>query len=321
LWSELTPRHGREPAYEPAGECSQCGIVAPPRTTVCASCGGTVTQSLLPSLVAGKFRVEARIGAGGMGVVYRARDSFLERNVALKTLPHAHSDESARLRREARAMAAVMHPHLAAIYSLEMWGGRPILVCEYLSNGTLAQRLKSGPLSEHEAIHIGLALSGALARLHRSGILHRDIKPSNIGFTEAAEPKLLDFGLARILHADESLTSSTGGGVAGTVLYASPDVLSGGPPTTDADVWSLTMSLYEAVAGTHPYGGRDIVGTITAASQGVVPDIREFRSGVSAEIADVFRQALSRDPRQRPATATALMSLLSALIPGEREAA
>jgi serine/threonine-protein kinase len=280
-----------------------------------------VTQSLLPAVVSGKFQVEARIGVGGMGVVYRALDSYLDRQVALKTLPHAKAEESARLRREARAMAAVTHAHLASIYSLEMWGGRPILVCEYLANGTLAHRLATGPLPEREAISIGLALSGALARLHRSGVLHRDIKPSNIGFTEAEEPKLLDFGLARILHADDSLSSSTGGAMAGTLLYASPDMLSGGPPTTDADVWGLSMSLYEAVAGTHPFGGRDIVGTITAVSQGIVPDIREFRPDVSPGVAELFRQALARDARQRPATATAFMSLLSPLLPEARHAA
>jgi serine/threonine protein kinase len=248
-----------------------------------------------------------------MGVVYRAYDSSLGRHVALKTLPNSSAHEVKPLRREARAMAAVVHPHLASIYSLETWAGRPILVCEYLAKGTLADRLKAGPMPSDEALGIGCALGDALARLHRSGILHRDIKPSNIGFSNTDEPKLLDFGLARILFADESLSASSLGNIAGTLRYVSPDVLNGGVPTTDSDVWSLSLSLYEAVAGVHPYEGRDMLATHTLARSGKIPDIRDYRPDTPPAVADMFRRALSPDPRERPATATALISLLSSV--------
>jgi hypothetical protein len=309
--SQLASRRVQELVYEPARECERCGVVAVHGDEACVVCGGDVAPGVLPAVVAGKFRIEARIGKGGMGVVYRAHDSALDRRVALKTLPQSSSGDAGRLRREARAMAAVVHPHLASIYTLEMSVGRPILVCEYLANGTLADRLKAGPLPACEAIRIGVAIGGALDRLHRSGILHRDIKPSNIGFTETAEPKLLDFGLARILYANDSLSSSSLGDVAGTLRYVSPEVLDGGMPTTDADVWSLSVSLFEAIAGLHPYHGHDLRATLTLALRGSVPDIREFKSDVPAPISEMFRRALSSNPRERPGTATALLSLLS----------
>jgi serine/threonine protein kinase len=317
----LTGRPGRELAYEAAAECIRCGAVSAHHGDACGVCGGVVTPALLPSVVAGKFRVESRIGAGGMGVVYRARDLSLARHVALKTLPHSSFDDVERLRREARAMAAVVHPHLASIHSLETWAGRPILVCEYLPKGTLADRLKAGPMPPGEAIGIGRALAGALSCLHRSGILHRDVKPSNIGFTNTAEPKLLDFGLARILYADESLSSSSLGHVAGTLRYISPEVLNGGLPTTDADVWSLSVSLYEAVAGVHPYEGRDMLATHTLARSGKIADIREYRPETSPAVAEMFRRLLSPDPRERPGTASALMSVLAPVEAAQSNAA
>ena len=133
-----------------------------------------------------------------MGVVYRAKDLTLGRAVALKTLPATSPEDSARLRREARAMAAITHPNLALIFGVETWQGTPILVIEYLAGSTLAERLPTGPMAWEEVLELSLVLASVLERVHGSGILHRDVKPSNIGFTEEDVPKLLDFGLVRI---------------------------------------------------------------------------------------------------------------------------
>ena len=185
----------------PAVVCGRCGVVAAAGTDPCPACGGEVAPTQLPAVLAGKFRLERELGRGGMGVVYLAFDSALERRVAIKTLPRVSMAESVRLRREARAMAGFAHPHLALIFGLESWRGSPALVMEYLDGGTLADRLRRARLSPREVVALAHDLAGAIASIHDDGLLHRDIKPSNIAFTSAGQPKLLDFGLAQIFVA------------------------------------------------------------------------------------------------------------------------
>ena len=139
-------------------------------------------------------------------------------------------------------MAELTHPAVAEVYGSESWRGRLFLVVEYLSGGTLADRLRSGPVPGREAV----SMTDALAALHAAGYLHRDVKPSNIGFAADRSPKLLDFGLAR---------EANSGGAGGTLRYASPEVLSGRQAGEADDVWSLCVVLYEMVAGEHPFAG------------------------------------------------------------------
>jgi serine/threonine protein kinase len=208
-------------------------------------------------------------GRGGMGVVYRARDLELHRAVALKTLPGVAPQGALRLRHEARSMAALVHPNLALIFGAESWRGVPVLVVEYLGGGTLAQRLP-GPLPVREVLGWGVLLANALEAMHSNGILHRDVKPSNIGFTSDGTPKLLDFGLARLItEAGAAPTASTdwsagensnpnltrSGRVVGTPLYLSPEALKGAAPRPAQDLWALSMALYEAMEGKHPCRG------------------------------------------------------------------
>lgn len=253
---------------EPAQECETCGTVA---SGISACCGEPTQYAALPAVVGGKFRIEQRIGRGGMGVVYRAADLALGRQVAVKTLPFTSPDHVIRMRREARAMALVSHPHLAQIYGAESWHGRPMLVVELFPAGTLADRLTGGPLSGTELRALALALASALAAVHRAGILHRDVKPANIAVSEDGIYKLLDFGLARLapgirIAGTGSADTLTGkseptvgltadGSVLGTPSYMPAAALRGAAPHQSFDVWSACVVLYEAASGVHPFAG------------------------------------------------------------------
>ena len=207
------------PEASPAEECPECGCVVEAGGAPECGCGTAYAEAEVPKLLAGKFQVTRRLGAGGMGTAYLARDLRLERNVAVKTLTGLSALTG--LKPEAWAMAELSHPAVAQIHAIESWRGRPFLVAEYLAGGTLANRLTRGPLPEREAISVAGTLAGALAALHEAGYLHGDVKPGNIGFTAGGSPKLLDFGLAR--------EANDAGMLGGTLRYASPEVLAGRP--------------------------------------------------------------------------------------------
>ena len=232
----------------PGLECPDCGSVADAGDPPGCSCGSAYLETQVPALLAGKFRLTRRLGGGGMGAVYLARDLRLERNVAVKTPTGVTVLGLMGLKPEAWAMANLSHPAVAQVYGIESWRGRAFLVVEYLPGGTLADRLRRGPVAEREAVSIAAALAAALAALHAGGYLHGDVKPSNIGFTATGSPKLLDFGLARGANDGATL-------VGGTLRYASPEVLSGRPADEADDVWSLCVVLYEMTAGEHPFAG------------------------------------------------------------------
>ena len=222
-----------DPAEDAALECVRCGRLSEPATQ--CPCGGELIPALLPRRLAGKFDVRRRLGAGGMGVVYLARDVTLGRDVALKTLPRRSGDAVSHLKDEARAMAALDHPALATIYGLEVWRGTPVLVVEHLAGGTLADRLARGTLPRADVLALGLRLADALLYMHARGLLHRDVKPSNIGFSADGVAKLLDFGL-----------SDAGGSLAGTPAYLPPETLAGATPDAAVDLWGLAVVLSEA---------------------------------------------------------------------------
>jgi hypothetical protein len=308
-------------AQTAAMECGHCGRVATPDRTRCVRCGAELEPSVVPPLVAGKFEPIERIGRGGMGVVYRALDVALTREVALKTLPKAAPAGAARMRREARAMAAVSHPNLEVIYAVESWRGIPMLIVELLRGGTLADRLRDGPVDIDVALDVGVAIAEALGCLHRSGILHRDIKPSNIGFSEDGIPKLLDFGLAWMLEVahvepragtlrasapirgDRLTLSATGaGGIVGTLAYLSPETVRGAPLTPAVDLWALSVVLYEAVAGRNPFLDGSPDGIMRRIAE-QAPDVREYRADVPDDLADFLRESLSLDLSRRPGSA------------------
>ena len=234
----------------PACECPACGCVAAAGEPPGCGCASVYVGTDMPRLLAGKFRLTRRLGSGGMGAVYVARDVQLQRDVAVKTLSGKSVPRLLGLKPEAWAMATVAHAGVAQIYGIESWRGRPFLVVEFLASGTLEDQLRRGPVPAPRAVSVTARLAAALAAVHEAGYLHGDIKPSNIGFTSDGVPKLLDFGLAR--EADDATRRG------GTPHYASPEVLSGRRAGEADDVWSLCVVLYEMVAGRHPFAGTDI---------------------------------------------------------------
>jgi hypothetical protein len=315
-----------------AGECVSCSRVHQSGAAACV-CGGEIVEAAAPYLLRGVFRFERRLGAGGMGVVYLARDLSLGRSVAIKTLPHVGSEHQARLQSEAQAMASLVDANLAVIYGIESWRGVPFLVEEYLEGGTLSWRLAGRPLGIGEAIDLGLTLTSALGRLHDAGIIHCDVKPSNIGFTRNGTPKLIDFGLAHMLMssgdplqetasigrdaaAETDVTISTiitRHGLVGTPAYMSPEALLASKPEPSFDVWALSVVLFEALAGQRPFLGRSFGEVSLAIFHGHAPDIRELRPECGEQVAGFFARALSPSHAERPTTPSELQRELFAL--------
>ena len=295
----LHPAEGPAVEAAPARVCPECGCVVEAGGSPECGCGSAYVESEVPKVLAGKFRLMRRLGVGGMGAVYLARDLRLERNVAVKTVTGLSTTGLLRLKPEAWAMAEISHPGVAQIHAVESWRGHLFLVAEYLAGGTLADRLKRGPVPEPEAVSIANALADALAALHDAGYLHGDVKPSNIGFTAAGSPKLLDFGLAR--------ESDDAGVRGGTLRYASPEVLSGRPAEEADDVWSLAVVLYEMAWSEHPFARSG-----TAAGE-VMQNIRRRRIGAGGwaptplqSAAAAFAASVLSAPRSvRPSTAKA----------------
>ncbi|ANM30644.1 hypothetical protein ABI59_15275 [Acidobacteria bacterium Mor1] len=317
-----------------AHECESCYLVVEGGAVACPECSGSLRPAILPRDLFGKFRLERRIGRGGMGVVYLGVDLSLHREVAIKALPRMDSARASRLRREARTMAAVRHANLALIYGLESWEGAPFLVLEYLGGGTLSERISRGPLEVEEAVETTLRICDALEHTHQRGFLHRDIKPSNIGFDQDGSPKLLDFGLAYLLterresspvrrsvdasllgtpseEATQSIASATPfGRVAGTPLYLSPEAVLRRTPGPSFDLWALALVLFEALAGRHPLwtpGEPFGLGRILTEE---VPDIREFVPDCPPGLAETLGGFLAGRESKRPSSASAFAAQL-----------
>ena len=300
-------------------ECDACGRVA--EQTGACPCGGVRRLAALPARLHGTFEVQRRIGRGGMGVAYLARDTRLDRAVVLKTLPCLSPGQAASIRAEARAMAAVEHPQVAVLYGLEDWRGTPVLVVEYLPGGTLASRLAAGPMAVPEALRLGASIADALGALHARGWLHRDIKPSNIGFGRGGGPKLLDFGLTRWIQdvtATEAAADrqATGEGVtgelAGTPLYLSPDALDGQAAGEHDDVWALSVVLVEMMTGMHPFHVPDGEAVLDRVRRRAPIDLRTLAPALPPAVADLLSRALHPWRPQRIASAGLLAAALRA---------
>ena len=325
------------PATEVAKECSVCGTLHQPYTVFCGTCSRRLEPSRVPFVLPGKFRFERRIGAGGMGVVYSGSDLALGRPVAVKTLRRVSPEDAMRLRREARTAAAVSHPNLASIYGIETWQGTPMLILEMLEGGTLAQKIERERLSQAAAVDLGIAIAEGLAQLHAADILHRDLKPSNIGYTRDGVPKLMDFGIARVMYdlrRDGRIEPVGGAGdasgalpptsiwnetatsldlsrqLAGTLSYLSPEALNGQRADASFDLWSLAIVLYECLLGSKVFGAGDVRQIMTRIRLGRVPDFAQVCPQYDQALGAFFRSALHKNAARRPTTALEVKQML-----------
>ncbi len=262
----------------------------------------------------GPFQVQKRIGAGGMGVVYRARDTRLGRDVAIKVLPAVVSsdpDRLARIRREAQLLASLNHPHIAAIHGLEEVDGQPLLVLELVEGPDLSDRLSRGRLAVEDAVDLARQMAEALEAAHAKGIIHRDLKPGNIKLTEDGAIKILDFGLAKAfleegVDASSQLSHSptisrpatATGAIMGTAAYMSPEQAKGKHLDRRTDIWSFGCVLFEMLVGRKVFSGETVSETLAEILKSE-PDWSALPSDVPEPVRRLLQRALTKDPKHR----------------------
>ena len=277
---------------------------------------------LTPGTRLGAYEILAPLGAGGMGEVYRARDTRLGRDIALKVLPNdvASSPERlARFEREARAVAALNHPNIVTLHSIEDDRGLRFLTMEVVEGATLDTEIVPGGVPITRVLEIGVALAEALAAAHAKGVVHRDLKPANIMRTLDGRIKVLDFGLAKLAAGESDATAraktltaplSTTGTVMGTVHYMAPEQLVGGPSDARADLFALGIVLYELAAGRRPFEGATLPEVSGAILHKAPPPLAGVRADVPSDLGHLVARCLAKDPRERFPTALDLASEL-----------
>ncbi|HEY1240126.1 MAG TPA: protein kinase, partial [Bryobacteraceae bacterium] len=254
----------------------------------------------------GNYRIVSPLGVGGMGEVYRAHDTKLSRDVAIKTLPYEFArdrERVARFRREARTLASLNHPHIAAIYGLEEFEKVDFLVLELVEG-----KHPSGPLSISEALRICAQIADALEAAHARGVIHRDLKPANVMVTSEGRVKVLDFGLAKAIHGEEergnalsgtvTLVESVAGHVIGTPAYMSPEQARGERVDQRTDIWSFGCLLYELLTGERVFRAGTLQETIAAVLERD-PDWQRLPADTPASVRQLLRRCLQKDANQR----------------------
>jgi serine/threonine protein kinase len=255
----------------------------------------------------GHYRIVEQIGEGGMGVVYRAQDTRLNRAVAIKLIRHevaTNADRLARFKREAHLLAALNHPNIAAIYGLEEHAGTSFLVLELVEGETLARRLARGPVRVREAIDIARQIAVAMEAAHEKGIVHRDLKPGNVKVTPDGTVKVLDFGLARALEDDKHGDDPTvpdartrEGAIMGTAAYMSPEQARGEPVDSATDIWAFGCVLFEMLTGARAFGGPSDADVRAAVLLGDLP--WASLAGIQPSLSTLVRHCLVRDRKNR----------------------
>ncbi len=267
-----------------------------------------------PGAKLGPYEILAPLGAGGMGEVYRARDTRLGRDVAIKLLPAEVAQDSerlARFRREAHLLASLNHPHIAAVHDLEELDGRLLLVLELVEGEDLAERLKRGAIPVDEALDIAQQIAEALEEAHEKGIVHRDFKPANIKVTPAGKAKVLDFGLAKAYAGDQASNSSDAshsptltragsesGVLLGTAAYMSPEQARGKPVDKRADIWAFGVVLFEMLAGKRLFHGETTSDTLAAVLK-TDPDWGLLPEATPRLVRSLLRRCLQKEKERR----------------------
>ncbi|MCH7604066.1 MAG: serine/threonine protein kinase [Planctomycetes bacterium] len=263
----------------------------------------------------GPYTITREIGRGGMGVVYLARDSRLDREVAIKCLPDELADDAerlARFEREAKLLASLNHPHIATIFGIEEADGNQYIILEYVEGETLAERLQRGAIPVNEALPIAGQIAEAMEAAHEKGVIHRDLKPANIKFTADGEVKVLDFGLAKAI--DEHISTSSeiansptmapqgsptiSGVILGTAGYLSPEQARGRPVDKRADIFAFGCVLFEMLTGEKLFTGETVSDSL-ASTLKVEPTWAELPADTPPTIHLLLRRCLAKDRKRR----------------------
>ena len=273
---------------------------------------------MLIGTMLGPYEIQAKLGEGGMGEVYKARDTRLDRTVAIKILPaelSADPDRRVRFEREAKTIASLNHPHICTLHDVGQHGDSIYLVMEHLAGETLADRLLKGRLPLDQALGVATEIAGALAAAHRQGITHRDLKPGNVMLTKAGA-KLLDFGLAKLKgHGAEpavgqltSLPTRTApltaeGTIVGTLQYMAPEQVEGKPADARTDLWALGTILYEMLTGKRAFEGTSAASLVAAILEHEPPPVASLQPLTPPALDRLVRRCLAKPPDDRPDTA------------------
>ncbi|MEH3053341.1 MAG: serine/threonine-protein kinase [Patulibacter minatonensis] len=262
-----------------------------------------------PTVLAGRYRLDAQVGAGGMSTVWRAFDEVLERTVAIKSMLRSVAGDSAQLerfRREARAVAQLNHPHIVQVIDVGQDRNAPFIVFEYVAGETLKARIRRlGRLEVTEALAYAIEIGRALQAAHDKGIVHRDVKPQNVLIDEDGRAKVTDFGIARTLEED-GLTAD--GRVLGTTDYVSPEQALGKRVGPQSDLYSLGIVLYEMLVGDVPFKGENQVAVAMRHVREELPDVQLMRPGISVALAQLLDRLTAKDPAKRPTDSAAAIA-------------
>src|SRR3954454_6729241 len=274
------------------------------------SSGAQNRATVIGNLLRGRYRLEERIGSGGMSTVYRAFDETLERWVAIKVLHHTMEDDPVQLerfRREARTVARLSHPHVVTVIDAGEDDGHPFIVFEYVDGETLKQLIKrQGPLPVTEAVAYAIEVGRALMAAHSHRLAHRDVKPQNVLIDPDGRAKVTDFGISRSLDGDTGLTAT--GRVLGTTDYVAPEQALGEEVTEQSDVYSLGVCLFEMLTGEVPFTAESQVGVAMKHVRDPLPDIQVVRPEISAALAAVIERATAKETRNRYASAAEMVA-------------
>ena len=291
-------------------------------------------MGLISGTKLGPYEIQSPLGAGGMGEVYRARDTRLDRTVAIKILPaHLSSNPEAKLRfeREARAISSLNHPHICTLYDVGHQDGTDYLVMEFLEGETLADRLRKGPLPLQQVLKYGIEIGQGLETAHRTGVVHRDLKPGNIMLTKSGA-KLMDFGLAKATppvapsSSGLSMTQSTPvgahplttqGTIVGTFQYMAPEQIEGKEADARSDIFAFGAVLYEMVTGKRAFEGKSQLSVASAILERDPAPISAASRGIPPALERTIAICLTKDPEQRWSTAHDVMLQLTLIANAE----
>ncbi|MBP1611037.1 MAG: serine/threonine protein kinase [Acidobacteria bacterium] len=260
----------------------------------------------------GHYQITSQLGKGGMGEVYQAKDQKLGRDVAIKVLPEEFArdaDRVARFQREAKLLASLNHPNIAAIHGLEESGGTNFLVLELVPGETLADRIKAGPIPVEESLKLALQIAEALEAAHEKGVIHRDLKPANIKVTPESKVKVLDFGLAKAYAGDRedvnlsnsptlSDAATQQGVILGTAAYMSPEQARGKPVDKRADIWAFGCVLFEMLTGRAAFSGRDVTDILAAVIRSE-PDWKRLPANLHWRLRELLERCLEKEAKDR----------------------